>query len=132
MLQTLGRLHPFLVHFPIALLLAALGTELVRRRAAGPSAAGFTCLALGTLGAVAAALSGWLFAAHDPPGAPTLLERHRWVGVAAAVGAATTLVSAWRWRASADPRFAAPTRAGLVLTGLLVLATGALGGDMVY
>src|SRR5688572_4499914 len=103
MLQALGRLHPLLVHFPIALLLAALVAELRRPRAtgpseAGPSEAGGYCLALGTLGALLAALTGWLFAAHDPPGMPGMLFWHRWTGVATAAAALLTLVSAWRWR----------------------------------
>src|SRR5262245_58560173 len=132
MLQVIGRLHPALVHFPIALLLAALAAELLRPRPEGPSAAGFFCLALGTLGALAAVLSGWLFAAHDPPGVPELLERHRWAGLGAAVAACATLVSAWRWRRSEAPELARPTRIGLVLTALLVGFSGHLGGTMEY
>jgi uncharacterized membrane protein len=132
MLQALGRLHPFLVHFPVALLLAALVAELPRRRDAGPSAAGFHCLTLGVLGAGAAALSGWLFAAHDPPGTPALLERHRWLGLGSAVAAAAAWLLARRWRGRAEARLAWPTRAALVLACGLALATGALGGEMVY
>lgn len=133
MLQVLGRLHPLLVHFPIALLLAALAAEWRAARAgkrAGPSEAGMFCLLLGALGASAAALSGWLFAEHDPPGAPVLLFRHRWAGVGAAAGAALTLLSAWRWKRGAP--LARPTRAGLLLTAALTGAAGHLGGEMVY
>jgi hypothetical protein len=64
------------VHFPIALLLAALVAEFVAAARSsvtgdGPSATGFFCLALGNRGALAAAASGWLFAAHDPPACPS-------------------------------------------------------------
>jgi len=130
MLQVLGRLHPVLVHFPIALLLAALVLELFRPRRDGPNEAGFACLVLGTLGALAAAGSGWLFAAHDSPGMPDVLFRHRWSGVGAAAGACATLLSAWRWRRGAGA--ARPTRLGLVLTAALVGFSGHLGGTMVY
>ncbi len=132
MLQVLGRLHPVLVHFPIALLLAALVAELLRPRRAGPSEAGWFCLVLGTFGALAAALTGWLFAAHDTPGLPELLERHRWSGIGAAASATVTLVSAWRWRKSGAEALARPTRAGLWLTALLTGLSGHLGGSMVY
>lgn len=132
MLQVLGRLHPVLVHFPIALLLAALAAELLRPRKDGPSEAGFFCLALGVLGAWAAAASGWLFAAHDAPGVPELLERHRWSGIGATVAASVTWLSAWRWRRSGAVALARPTRAGLVLTAVLAGLSGHLGGEMVY
>jgi uncharacterized membrane protein len=132
MLQFLGRLHPLLVHFPIALLLAALLFELRRGRASGPSEAGFACLALGTLGAFAAALTGWLFAAHDPPGAPDLLLRHRWSGVGTAAASGAVLLSAWRWKKSRSSAFALPTRLGLAFTALLTALSGTLGGAMVY
>lgn len=142
MLQVLGRLHPLLVHFPIALLLVALGTEgwrLVMRRSVsggsepvGLGAAGYTCLQLGTAGAVLAALTGWLFAEQDPPGMPELVLRHRWSGVGAATSACVTLLSARRWRTSANPALARPTRAGLALTGLLIGFSAHLGGAMVY
>lgn len=133
MLQVLGRLHPLLVHFPIALLLAALAAQGLAARVGrrdGPSEAAFFCLVLGTLGAVAAALSGWLFAEHDSPGGPDLLFRHRWSGVAAAAGAVLTSLSAWRWKRGAA--LARPTGAGLVLTAVLTGLTGHFGGEMVY
>ena len=136
MLQVLGRLHPVFVHFPIALLLAALVAELVRRRRVeihdGPSEAGFFCLVLGTAGALVAAASGWLFAEHDPPGMSELLLRHRWSGTGAAVAALVTCFSAWRWRRTANAELARPTRVGLALTALLVALSGHLGGTLVY
>jgi uncharacterized membrane protein len=132
MLQVFGRLHPVFVHFPIALLIAALAAELLKPRKDGPSAASGFCLALGTLGALAAALSGWLFAAHDPPGAGLLLERHRWSGVGTAAAACVTSLSAWRWQRSRDATLALPTRLGLALTAALAGLSGHWGGAMVY
>jgi uncharacterized membrane protein len=132
MLQVLGRLHPLCVHFPIALLLAALLAELVRPRREGPSETAFFCLALGAAGAALAALTGWLFAEHDPPGMEALLLRHRWAGIGAAASACTTLLWAWRWRRTGAAALARPTRLGLALTALLVAASAHLGGSMVY
>ena len=80
-----GRLHPAVVHFPIALILVAAAAETVSavRRARRPSTLGLQCLSLGALAAIVAAALGWIGADADPPG--STLERtlfiHRWSGV---------------------------------------------------
>lgn len=134
MLQLLGRLHPLVVHFPIALLIAAALAEFLRPRragaAGGPSAPALFCLVLGAASAVVAALSGWLFAAHDPPGMEAILFRHRWTGVAVAVVASGTAWLALRWRSSEV--FAAPARVGMLISLGLVSYSAHLGGAMVY
>jgi uncharacterized membrane protein/mono/diheme cytochrome c family protein len=132
MLQFLGRLHPLVVHFPVALLCAAAVLELLRRRREGPSQAGFACLVLGAASALVAVLTGWLFAEHDPPGVAELVLRHRWTGVALAVIACGTALLARRWAQSADPGLALSTRVGLAATLALVCYSAHLGGAMVY
>ena len=58
----LGRLHPVLVHFPIALIIAGVLFEcvaiLVKRDRSRPSAAGLACVIVGALGAGVAAWAG--------------------------------------------------------------------------
>jgi uncharacterized membrane protein len=86
-LELIGRFHPLAVHFPIALLLAALPAALwARWRRSTPWAmCADYCTALGALGAVLASALGWC--AHEAgAGAlhPDLLERHEWSGFAAA------------------------------------------------
>jgi uncharacterized membrane protein/mono/diheme cytochrome c family protein len=86
-LELIGRFHPLAVHFPIALLLAALPAALWarwRRSTVWAMCADY-CTALGALGAVLASALGWC--AHEAgAGAlhPDLLERHEWSGFAAA------------------------------------------------
>lgn len=84
----IGRSHPMLLHFPIALLLVAGLLELwgavVGRTERSPAAR--TCLALGALSAVLAAFSGWTWAEREPVSAiqAERLDLHRWAGVSVA------------------------------------------------
>lgn len=129
LLQAFGRLHVVLVHFPIALILAAALIELVSGRRAGESRspAAFACLLLGALSAVVTALSGWVNAAFEPHArsiADTLLL-HRWMGVATAVLSLATLLAA---------RVAGRTayRTALFLTAAVVAVEAHLGGTLVH
>jgi uncharacterized membrane protein len=128
----LGRLHPLLVHFPIALLLVAAAlTFLGARRERWASAVG-VCLALGALGAVAAAGSGWLNAAHDsqPRSLEETLFWHRWCGVATAV----LSVIAW-YGARPTTRLALArrtSRPALLAAVATIVWGGHLGGELVY
>ena len=129
LLRTFGRLHVVLVHFPIALILAAALIELVAGRRAGErrSEAASICLLLGALAAVVTAASGWVNAGFEPHSrsiADTLLV-HRWMGVATAVLALATLVAS---------RVAARTtyRVGLFLTAAVVAVEAHLGGSLVH
>ncbi len=131
MLQFLGRLHPLVVHFPIALVLVAAFLQLLRGRRV-PSETIVTCLRLGAVSAVVAAGCGWLYAEHDGPGssAADLLFWHRWTGVAGAVLGVLVVFLAQRARASSQS-----STAYLAVLGLSVLGIGGgahLGGELVY
>lgn len=126
------RLHPVLVHFPIALLLTALVSELLQGRGTRPGLAVATrlCLWLGTLGALAAAYSGWGLSEEVRPG--DLLERHRWLGGATALASVLALVLAELHALGRRPRWRWPLRLVLLLAAVLVGLTGHLGGTLVY
>ena len=129
-------LHPLVVHFPIALLLCALGCDvlalLIRRPALHRVA--LWNLALGALGAVAAVLTGREaeeVAKHSFE-IFQVMERHERLGYDTLTLACLTL--GWRlWRRDQLGRRA---RVGtLILMGLMAasLAYGAhLGGRLVY
>ncbi len=114
----IGRFHLVVVHFPIALLLAALVLHLRR----GPGAAGTgsarTCAAWGAASAVLAALLGWAYASPGGGGEEPLsnIWIHRWAGVAAAGCAVLALMR---------PR-------ALVAAALLVCVAGHYGARMVH
>ncbi len=82
-----GRFHLLLLHFPIALLLAAAlaeGWSAWKRRREPLPAVRF-CLVLGAAAAIPTAALGYLYAlGGHGAGSPGLLELHRWLGTAAA------------------------------------------------
>jgi uncharacterized membrane protein len=76
----IGKFHPLVVHFPIALVLAAAAAELVA--IATPRKAWRTVavanIRAGAAMGVVTAITGWLFAASPLVDASPSLEWHRW------------------------------------------------------
>jgi uncharacterized membrane protein len=123
-----GRLHPVLVHFPIALVLVAAAVELVglfRKRPAAPEVLEIL-LGFGALGAVAAAATGWWFAGQQENADEVLLRWHRWLGV----GVAVLVVALWL---SARLNILGRHRCWVLLVAAgLVAVCGHLGGLLVW
>jgi hypothetical protein len=95
--QWIGRFHPFVLHFPIVLLLMALAFEaarlpVLRRLLPRPDTSTVTViLAWGAAGCTLAGGCGWLLAqsgGYDNE----LLDRHLWAGSATALGANLALI----------------------------------------
>jgi uncharacterized membrane protein len=128
-----GKFHILLVHFPIALLVAAAIGELaaVYRREREPLPAVRFCLALAALFAIPVAALGWLYAlGGHGAGSPDLLNGHRWLGTTAAVWA--VLIAAF---SELDTRRGVRTWRVrvLLLVGVLLVGVAAhLGGLMVH
>jgi mono/diheme cytochrome c family protein/uncharacterized membrane protein len=128
-IRWLGKFHLVLLHFPIALILAAgLGeTWSWWQRNPVPSGSVRFCLWLGALAAIPTAGLGWLFAmAGNGVDSPLLLTAHRWLGTTAAVWLLITLFVAER-----DARRGRRSRSGVFLLafGVLLIALAAhLGG----
>ncbi|MCW5767679.1 MAG: histidine phosphatase family protein [Phycisphaeraceae bacterium] len=128
-----GRLHPMLVHFPIAMVLAAAGIEMGRAivRRPTPARTSINMLGIGVLAACAAIASGWLngdFENHSSHA--ETLELHRWVGIGGGAGVLLAFVAGL---------VASKSRRALVAFRVLLLAAagaigfaGHLGGSMVY
>ncbi|MFN3463244.1 MAG: DUF2231 domain-containing protein [Terricaulis sp.] len=84
LIRWLGGWHPAIIHFPIALLLTVAFLEfmaLVRRKPLY-TASNKLLLAIGTLGAFAAAPLGWLNAGLPAADDESALTIHRWLGSA--------------------------------------------------
>lgn len=132
----LGRLHPMVVHFPIALLTAAAIIEAWRaaRRQPLPSEAGTYCLAFGVIGAVAAVCLGTVNAGHQSMTgqAATALERHQVMGWISTMAAMAALGAGRVARRAGGFRTMAVYVGLLLATGAAVGATGHLGGGLVY
>lgn len=130
MIPPLYLLHPAVVHFPIALLLAGWAAGILGRRHEAAAQAASWLLWAGTLSAWAAMALGLLAAKtapHVPPAWQTLALHQTlafWT-----VGLFTAL-SLWRWRLGrrAEVLFLA---AWLAACGVL-LATGYEGGELVF
>jgi uncharacterized membrane protein/mono/diheme cytochrome c family protein len=128
-LRWLGKFHLLLLHFPIALVLAAGVGELwsVWHRNSIPSESVRFCLWLGALAALPTAVLGWLYAAAgNGVGSPQLLTAHRWLGTTAALWLVITAVCA-----ECDSRrgFRSKSVRLLLLSGILMTAlTAHLGG----
>jgi len=136
--RLLGRLHPVLVHFPIALLIAAVLFEVVaivvKRERSRPSAAGLACVVVGTLGAGVAAWAGWINADLEPHGRGVAdqLFVHRWLGITAASLAGVALLGALFGATGKARGMTALYRVALVLAAGAVGAAGHWGGSIVY
>jgi len=129
----IGRFHPLLVHFPIALVLAAAAAELVviaTARKAWRQVAVANICAAAAIGIVTA-VTGWLFASSPSVDVTPSLEWHRWLGLAGAVGAIGAALLSSRLHVSSR-RSAFAYRVLLFVTALLVAITGHLGGTLVW
>ena len=135
----LGRVHPLLVHFPIALLLAGALAEILGalRGRTGSSPAARFCVGLGALGAAAAALTGWMRAEHFAalPGTEGNVDLHRWFAVST-TGLALLLALVGLLSRERSSNVRAPGlgvfRWGLLLAAVLVAVTAHFGGTLVY
>lgn len=128
----IGKVHPIMVHFPIALIIAAGIAELcsLTQRRTGMTSAVTFCLLLGTAGAVAAAITGWIFALEQGYAIELTTQTaslHRWLGVCCALASPALL-----WvdlLSNKDRRF---FRICLCILIGMIMATGHFGGILVY
>ena len=129
----IGRLHPVLVHFPIALIVAAFGCEIVSMatRLREWHVAAVANLRIGAVFAVGSAIAGWIFASSPIVDMSASLEWHRWMGACATVAAIGAVVSAHS-AADRSSRSIWMYRAALGAAAALVGVTGHLGGVLVW
>jgi len=129
----IGRLHPLLIHFPIALVMMAVVAEAVAavtgeqrwRTVAGAN------VRAGALFAVLAAGAGWGLSLDPGVEMSSVLEWHRWLGTLAAgvaLVAAVATGDATRYSAHSAWIF----RIALFTAGILVAVAGHLGGVLVW
>jgi uncharacterized membrane protein len=128
-----GRLHPLLIHFPIALVIAA---ALAEGAAIVTADEGWRTVAVenvraGAVFALLATVAGWRLALAPEMEASPLLEWHRWLGTVAAGAAlaAALATGGVRRRSALGGRI---YRIALFTAGALVAVTGHVGGLLVW
>lgn len=127
LLAWVGRLHPLVVHFPIAFFPAALFTAVVgRKRPAFSAPVQFLVVAGGVFAPLAAA-AGWLAGMSADP--DPLLAYHRWLGVA--VGVVGLGLGIWAWRRPWEDRGAGMILA-LTLVTIAIAIQGFLGAGLTH
>jgi mono/diheme cytochrome c family protein/uncharacterized membrane protein len=130
-LRWVGKFHLLMIHFPIALVLAAGVGEVwsAWRRSSIPSDTVRFCLWLAALAAVPTAGLGWIFAAAgNGAGSPQLLMTHRWLGTTAAMWLVIAAVCAERdaHRRIRSQRVRLLLGAGVLITALTAHVGGLL------
>jgi len=131
MIGLFGKLHPAVVHFPIALISVAALFELLQmmRKRPEPAAGTLPLVFLGALSAVVASLFGWALEEYDGVEGSTF-DLHKWVGIGATVVAVTSALIALKARTSRGALLG--MRLTLLLGAALVGGTGYLGGELVF
>ena len=127
LLTWLGRLHPLIVHFPIAFIPAALFTAVVGRRKPAFSAPVQFLVVAGGIFAPLAAAAGWLAGMSADP--EPILSYHRWLGVA--IGIAGAGLGIWAWKRPWEDRGAGMILALTVMT-IAIAVQGFLGAAVTH
>ena len=123
----LGRLHPMIVHFPIAFFPAALLTAIAGRRKPAFSAPVQFLVVAGGIFAPVAAGAGWLAGMGADP--DPILAYHRWLGVAIAFAGAG--LGIWAWRRPWEDRGAGMILALTIMT-MAIAVQGFLGAGLTH
>lgn len=129
LIDWLGRLHPMVVHFPIAFIPAALFTAIVGRKRPGFAKPVQFLVVTGGLTAPVAMLSGWLGGGMAPGADDWVMQIHRWLGTGIGLGALALAVFALRNpEKDRGPRMIL----GLSLLTAAILVQGWFGGALVH
>lgn len=127
LLGWIGRLHPMVVHFPIAFFPAALLTAIVgRRRPAFSAPVQFLVVAGGIFAPIAAA-AGWFAGMSADP--EPILTYHRWLGMG--VGVVGAGLGIWAWKRPWEDRGAGMILALTIMT-IAIAVQGFLGAGLTH
>lgn len=128
----IARLHPLIVHFPIALVIVAALAEIVGIAAGDERyrAVAVMNLRAGAAFAVLAVIAGWRLASAPGIEATSLLEWHRWLGAGTAILTAVAAVATFQ--PERQPSRLVVYRIALFGAASLVAVAGHSGGLLVW
>jgi uncharacterized membrane protein len=124
-----GRMHPFAVHFPIALFPVALVALVMARKRQEALDLIRALIVVAGAGAVVAAALGWLNGGLTLSDTDAVLMLHRWLGTL--LGLIGGVVGWWAWRRRASARGGRMV-AALGLIVVLLLVQGFLGASVTH
>jgi uncharacterized membrane protein len=124
-----GRMHPFAVHFPIALFPVALVALILARRRGETIELIRALIVVAGAGSVIAAGLGWLNGGLTVNDAEAALMLHRWLGTA--LGLLGGAVGWWAWRRRSSTEGAVMVVVLGVIASLL-LVQGFLGASVTH
>ena len=129
LMRWLGQMHPFAVHFPIALFpVSWLALIFARRRGHAVDLIRAFVIVAG-VAAVGAGILGWLSAGFALSDADPFLTAHRWIGTALALIGGSLALWAWRKASSVNSRAMVWLLGAATLT---LLIQGWLGAVLVH
>lgn len=129
LMRWLGNMHPFAVHFPIALIPASFIALVLARRRGHAVDVIRAVIILAGIAAVGAATLGWLNAGFSLTDEDPVQTWHRWLGTTLAVLVGGVAIWAWRHTESVNSRAITWLLGGLTL---LLLVQGWLGATLTH
>ena len=135
-----GLFHPVSVHLPVACLSLSCFFLIISYKfpKAAFEASAFYCLWIGAIGAIGACVMGWAYAQHEGYGAysfdviKSLVDRHRWAGIAVAIVAVALLPLATKVYRKQQVHLRKFWLIGSIVLAALVGGTGNWGGELIY
>jgi uncharacterized membrane protein len=134
LLHAIGEMHPALIHFPIALALAAALAEvlaLITKRDLFSHAARY-CIVIAAFGSLVAVPAGWIAGSQDYGELTGLVNTHRVFGTTAGVFIVATAIVSETARRGRNGTLLLVYRIGLFLSAVLVGLAGYFGGKIVF
>lgn len=131
--EILGRFHPIITHFPIALLIFAGFLELLTlKNFQHPMRQAIRLMVtFGSVAAILSAVFGWLLAENEGISGSTL-DLHKQIGIATAALSVLLLFFLWKTESDTTKTNIKGYRSLLFIAGLGVGLTGHLGGSLVH
>ncbi len=129
LIDWLGRTHPFLVHFPLALFPVAFAALVMARRRGSAVDVIRALIVVGGAASALAALLGWFNAGFELSDKDPLLAWHRWLG--SGLGLIGAGIAAWTWRSvsAINRQVMVWVLAGITLA---LLVQGWIGGALIH
>ncbi|MEP3479586.1 MAG: c-type cytochrome domain-containing protein [Fuerstiella sp.] len=134
-----GLFHPVSVHLPVALLSISCFFLVLSYKFPNASfqAVAFHSLWVGAIGAIGACVTGWSYAQHEGYGnfsfdvIGSLVDRHRWSGIAVAVVSLVLLPLAVKVHLRQQQQLRKFWLIGSILVAVMVGGTGNWGGELI-